>query len=208
VTARLGVLAARNALDFGERPDPARGIFETILVQDGVAPLLDQHLARLRSSARALYGVSPGVDSLPGELPAGRWRMRITFTPPGTIDLDLGPRPPDPRYSVIAPFVLPGGLGPHKWADRTLLDALTVAAGAGALPVILDADHSVLEASWANILIEERGRLISPPDDGRALPGIGRGRFSYSEEPVGLDRLLAADAVVVCSALRVVRVAQ
>jgi para-aminobenzoate synthetase/4-amino-4-deoxychorismate lyase len=112
---------------------------------------------------------------------------------------------PDPHYTGIAPFLLPGGLGPHKWLDRRLVDGLAAAAG-GALPLLIDTDGSVLEATWANVLIEERGRLISPPDDGRALPGIGRRALPYDEEPVDLDRLLAADAVVLTSALRVIRV--
>ena len=79
-------------------------------------------------------------------------------------------------------------------------------AADGGLPLLIDADGSVLEATWANVLIEERGRLISPPDDGRALPGIGRRALRYDEEPVDLDRLLAADAVVLSSALRVIRI--
>ena len=80
------------------------------------------------------------------------------------------------------------------------------AAADGAMPLLIDTDGSVLESTWANVLIEERGRLISPPDDGRALPGIGRRAFRYDEEPVDLDRLLAADAVVLSSALRVIRI--
>ena len=101
--------------------------------------------------------------------------------------------------------MLPRGLGPHKWCDRRLLDAITVAAGTAALPLLVDDDGSVLESARMNVLIEERGRLISPPADGRFRPGFGRRRLQYDEEPVDLDRLLAADAVVLTSALRVVR---
>ncbi len=102
--------------------------------------------------------------------------------------------------------MLPGGLGPHKWLDRRLLDAITVVAGTTALPLLVDDDGSVLESARMNVLIEERGRLISPPSDGRFRAGFGRRRLQYDEEPVDLDRLLAADAVVLTSALRVVRI--
>ena len=119
--------------------------------------------------------------------------------------IDRGSRGPDPVYTEIAPFELPRGLGPHKWLDRRLLDAITSAAGARALPLLVDVDGSVLESTRMNVLIEERGRLISPPTDGRFRPGFGRLRLQYDEEPVDLDRLLAADAVVLTSALRVVR---
>ena len=129
----------------------------------------------------------------------------MTLTPDGTIRIENAPLGPDPHYTGIAPFVLPGGLGSHKWLDRRLVDAVTAAAD-GALPLLIDADGCVLEATWANVLIEEQGRLISPPDDGRALPGIGRRALRYDEEPVDLERLLAADAVVLTSALRVIRI--
>ncbi len=197
----------RNALDFGERPDPAAGLFETILFSDGAAPLLDAQLERLAASARELYGVDPSALALatPPALPSGSGRLRVAFIPGSAPTIDHGPRGSDPSYSEIAAFVLPGGLGPHKWLDRGLLDAITVAAGTAAVPLLIDDDGSVLESARMNVLIEERGRLISPPSDDRFRPGFGRRRLQYDEEPVDLDRLLAADAVVLTSALRVVR---
>ena len=204
----LPALPARDALDFGARPDPAAGIFETILFTDGVAPLLDAQLERLAASARELYRVlfPHSVATVARRaLPSGTGRLRVSFVPGGEPTIEHGPRGPDPVYSEIAPFVLPGGLGPHKWIDRRLLDAITAAAGPAALPLLIDDDGSVLEATRMNVLIEERGRLVSPPADGRFRAGFGRTRLQYDEEPVDLDRLLAADAVVLTSALRVVR---
>jgi para-aminobenzoate synthetase/4-amino-4-deoxychorismate lyase len=198
----------RQALDFGARPDPARGIFETMLVSDGTVPLLDAQLERLRASADELYGTTlePTLArELRSAAPPGTARLRVTLRPGLSPQIEHGPRPPDPVYTRIAPFELPGGLGPHKWADRDLLDAITAAAGERTLPLLLDLDHSLLEATSMNVLIEEHGRLISPPADGRFRAGFGRTRLQYDEEPVDLDRLLAADAVVLTSALRVVR---
>ncbi|MDE3130065.1 MAG: aminotransferase class IV [Acidobacteriota bacterium] len=198
----------RQALDFGERPDPARGIFETLLVADGAAPLLAAQLERLRASALELYGIDlePELAGLARTVPDGSGRLRISFVPGEGTASRPGPHGDDPRYAEIAPFVLAGGLGAHKWADRGLLEGLLVAAGPGALPLLLDADGSVLESASANVLIEERGRLVSPPSDGRFRAGFGRARVRYSEEPVDLDRLLAADAILLTSALRTVRV--
>lgn len=207
----LPALPARSALDFGERPDPAVGIFETILFTDGAAPLLDAQLERLCTSARELYGFSPAqswaATAARRGLPSGTGRLRVRFVPE-TVMIDHGPLGPDPVYTEIAPFVLPGGLGPHKWIDRRLLDGITAAAGSQALPLLIDDDGSVLESPRMNVLIEERGRLISPSTDGRFRPGFGRSRLQYEEEPVDLDRLLAADALVLTSALRVIRLAQ
>ena len=200
----------RQALDYGGRPEPARGIFETMLVLNGRLPQRDLHYARMDASAKELYGVEHAAPAPPTEqLPVRRWNgwSRIAYVPgAGLQPGDLGFTRPDPVYTGIAPFVLPGGLGRHKWLDRELLDGITAAAEPGALPLLIDEDGSVLEAAWANVLIEEAGRLVSAPVDGRALPGIGRRRLRYDEEPVELDRLLAADAVLLTSALRTVRI--
>jgi len=195
----------RDALDLGPRPDPALGLVETIRVHAGELVALEAHRERMRSSARELYDLSASLGFRRYGDGDDDGRVRVTLTPDGTITIEHAPVGPDPHYTAIAPFVLPGGLGPHKWLDRRLVDAV-VAAADGALPLLIDTDGSVLESTRANVLIEERGRLISPPDDGRALPGIGRRALRYDEEPVDLDRLLAADAVVLSSALRIIRV--
>ncbi len=197
----------QEALEFGPRPDPELGIFETMCVAAGEVALLNEHLTRLADSARTLYGDEPELtpSHVRAAVPTGDARLRVTFRPGSESELDHGPIGADPVYERIAPFLLPGGLGPHKWMDRRLLDAITARAGAGSLPLILDADGSVLESTRMNVLIEENGRLISPPTDGRFRAGFGRTRLRYDEEPVVLDRLLAADAVVLTSALRMVR---
>ena len=196
----------RQALDFGERPDPRAGLCETLLVEAGTPAMLTEHYARMSASARELYGVEPSLSAAE-PLSKHSWNgwCRITFIPSQGTRSETGPTRPDPAYAGLAPFVLPGGLGPHKWADRGLVDALNEIAGE-ALPLLIDTDGSVLETTWANVLIEEAGRLISPPDDGRALPGLGRLQLRYIEQPIDLDRLLGADALVLTSSLRTVRV--
>jgi para-aminobenzoate synthetase/4-amino-4-deoxychorismate lyase len=75
----------------------------------------------------------------------------------------------------------------------------------------VDGDGSVLEASWGNMWIIEGERLITPPADGRILPGVTRGRLlrlagslelTAAEEELSLDRLREADGVFLTSALR------
>jgi len=112
-----------------------------------------------------------------------------------------------PRHGPVrlSPFVLPGGLGAHKWRDRRLLAALA-ARTAGTVPLLVDTDGLVLEASHANIWLVEHDTLITPPADGRILPGVTRaallaGRPSAREEPVDLCRLQGADAIFVTSSI-------
>ncbi len=95
--------------------------------------------------------------------------------------------------------MLPGGLGPHKWRDRRLLGAL---AARGGTPLLLDADGEVLEAAWAAVVLVEGGRMVAPPDDDRRLPSITlRGLTGLVRERFDLDRLRAADAVLLAASV-------
>jgi len=194
-----------RALEHGMRPDPRLGLLETILVVDGQACDLDAHLARLAASGRELYDAE-----LPSDLAEqvarqtrGTGRLRVTFGSDGATSIRRAPLGVGPQDRHLHPFLLPGGLGRHKWADRRLAGALTEMAH-GATPLLVDTDGAVLEASWANVFLAEGDALITPPADGRLLPGIRRGRLDAAEVPFDVVRLAAADDVVLTSALRLV----
>src|SRR5262245_25307420 len=133
-----------------DRPDPALGVFETILVRSGVPVDLQAHLARLQRSVEALYGTELPEDV--GERVLGvaasspLQRIRVVATA-GRVDVDAEEleREPAPEPVVLAAAVLPGGLGAHKWRDRRLLDEL--ADRVDAVPLIVDLDGDVLEAA-------------------------------------------------------------
>jgi para-aminobenzoate synthetase/4-amino-4-deoxychorismate lyase len=182
-------------------PDPARGVFETIRVEHGRALYIDEHLARLRKSVTELYGV--GFELHLPALPEEACRLRVTVLPSGQVTAELAPLG-EPNL-VLAPWTVPGGLGAHKWSDRRAVDEATQRLGA--TPLILDEDGSVLEAAWANVWVREGERLVTPPADGRLLPGVTRARMlrtepHTAEESLTLERLEAADVIVLTSALR------
>jgi para-aminobenzoate synthetase/4-amino-4-deoxychorismate lyase len=129
------------------------------------------------------------------------------LSPDGVLTWDTAPLPPDPPEGgfPLSPWLLPGGLGSRKWQDRRLVDALA-AQGEG-VPLLVDGDGSVLEASWGNVWAIEGERLVTPPVDGRILPGVTRARLlalepEATEEQVTLQRLRDADGVFLTSALR------
>jgi para-aminobenzoate synthetase/4-amino-4-deoxychorismate lyase len=69
----------------------------------------------------------------------------------------------------------------------------------------------VLEASWANVWMQDaQGILVTPPADGRILPGITRRRLlelhdvPTSERSITLEELREARAIVLTSSLRLV----
>jgi len=181
----------------GRRPDPARGVFETLLAVDGAPLLLDEHLARLATSVAELYDESFSAPAL--EIPAaGSWRVRVAFRPGVGVEVDYTPAsfPTAPLEPSI--LVLPGGLGPHKWLDRDLV--------AGTEPLILDLSGEVLESGRGNVFLVEGETLVTPPTDGRILPGVTRAELMRTKdvlvEPFGLARLRAADEVFVTSSIR------
>jgi para-aminobenzoate synthetase / 4-amino-4-deoxychorismate lyase len=192
-----------------DRPDLGLGVFETILVRDGTPIDLRAHLARLERSVEALYGTALPDDLesrvLAAAAAAPLQRLRIVTTPTGTevhgqeLDEESIPDP-----VVLAPAVLPGGLGAHKWRDRRLLDEL--AGRLDAVPLLLDLDGDVLEAAYANLFIVEGTHLVTPPLDGRQLPGTVRARVlalhPAREERLTLGRIAAADELLLASSIR------
>lgn len=205
----------RALADGRRRPDPGAGLIETLAVHDHAPIALDRHLDRLAASAAAVLdvalpaGLRDDLLQAATEAPSGRHRLRVDVTADATTFALRPAAPAPPQPIAVVPVVLPGGLGAHKWRDRALVEAL--AARHGATPLIVDADGAVLEAAHANVFLVEGDRLITPPADGRLLPGVTRARVLDAhpdavEEPVDLDRLDAADAVLLTSSIALVRV--
>jgi para-aminobenzoate synthetase/4-amino-4-deoxychorismate lyase len=199
------------------RPDPRAGVFATMLVRAGVAVAAGRHLDRLAASLRALHGVAlpAGLAARVAAAAAGApdpGRLRVTARPGADgaeVTVETGPHPAagpgGAAPATLSARTVPGGLGPHKWADRRLLDGLAALEPA-AVVLLCDLDGLVLEAARANVVITEAGELLTPPGDGRIWAGTTRERLlaagAVREAPFGLDRLLAADAVLLTGALR------
>jgi para-aminobenzoate synthetase/4-amino-4-deoxychorismate lyase len=139
---------------------------------------LEAHLHRL--------GARPEIPALHGD-----GALRLTATTAA-----FAPRAPRDLPIVLAPYVLPGGLGDRKWRDRDLLDALS---RDGTTPLLLDADGTVLEAAWAAVLIRRDGVLLTPREDGRILPSTSRP--PALQRDLTLADLRTADELLLSSSL-------
>lgn len=207
------------------RPDREEGVLETLLAVDGRPVELAAHLARLESSLAVLF-----PDRTPPELEGAirarahgieRGSLRVRAAPVGRAGIEvtitaveIDPElvfPPTPRLVDLHSLVLAGGLGAHKWADRSLLDEAQSGLADDALPLIVEWDETVLEASRGNVFAVRGGVLVTPPADGRILPGIARARAMEVAGVAGLkvreialtrDDLLAADEVFLTSSVR------
>ncbi len=195
--------------------DPGWGVFETMLVFAGRPVELDAHIERLSTSVEALYGraLPSEARTLASDCARGieHGKLRLTAVPTGSelrlrasaSEIDPGSIfPAADRGAALRSTVVTGGLGEHKWADRRLLDRAAAAMPDDELPLLLDADGTVLEASRASVFVVRAGGLATPPTDGRILPSIARQQaievaaaegFETSEEPLTLVDLQAGE---------------
>lgn len=159
------------------QPDPSQGIFETMLVVRGEPVARDAHLARLETSLKTVYGggLPPGTRGLVvrGAEGLDLGRVRLTFIPGAGIktefgEIDAGLHFPE-NPVLLRSHDVAGGLGCHKWADRSALPASTQ----GEAAILVDGDKA-LEADRANVFAVRKGALFTPPLDGRILPGVTR----------------------------------
>ena len=185
---------SRRSTPRAHRADVSLGIYDTVLVTDGVAADVEAHVARLDSSVRAVYGqtVRAGLEEAVHRKAAGlpgRHRLRIDAVPLGDdvlVRMTVRPILDDVDAWTLVPRVIAGGLGPHKWSDRRALDH-------DARPdldlLVLDDDGSVLETGRASLFVVHDDGVLTPPLDGRILPGTGRARV--------IDQLLEAGIPVI-----------
>ena len=163
--------------------DVTQGVFETLLVRDGRVQALDAHLERLTASLSQLYGVG-----LPGAVRREIRRHADPLAAEHRLRVDVVPTDGDPRVTVrttplhpgrprqfqCAPVVVAGAIGAHKWRDRQRLAELVAP---GTTPLLVDRDGHVLEAAWASFWLLDRDAIVTPPVDGRILPGVTRARL-------------------------------
>jgi len=203
------------------KPDPAQGIFETMLVVRGEPVAQAAHLARLEASLEAVYGAGLPTETdaivaaQAAELHLGRLRLTASPASAGELprlglevdagELDGWPHFPDQPVS-LRPHPVSGGLGAHKWADRAALPP----AAPGEAPLLVDGDE-VLEAAWANVFAVRDGAVFTPPLDGRILPGVTRATivelarargFEVFERTLSLAELREADEVFLTNSIR------
>jgi len=165
------------------RPDPAAGIFDTLLVRDGAPVDLDGHVARLVESARTTYGITLDVEALAARAGnaaaslSGLHRLRLTLDPrTGAVALRTTPAGEVPSAPwTLTPALIPGGLGDAKWEDRAVLDTLAGAPWTPSRdPLLVDEDGSVLETGRGNVFAVFDDGVHTPSLDGRILPGVTR----------------------------------
>ncbi len=199
------------------RADPAKGVFETLLVVGGEPMELEGHLARLARSLAEIYGaelrgnVREQVQAGASGVELGR--LRLTAVPSSSgLELTVCAGEIDPAIMFPAAGAAlrrvdrPGGHGPHKWVDRRGMDHPD--AGSGQL---IGDGVELLEAGWANLFAVREETVWTPAVDGRILAGMARAAVldiardeggETHESPLSAEELLDADEVFLTNSVR------
>ena|GEM_PF-788759 len=208
-------------------PDLELGLIETMLVFDGAVMELEAHLERLERSTIRLYDrplpaeLRPAMESALRARPLDRAaRLKVAVWPTAS-GLCFGTEVEPTAHHVLNPLsgtglrlrtaTVTGGLGAHKWRDRSLTERLGAGLDPGEELVIVDDDGEILETGAGNLFAVFAKRITTPPADHRLLPGVTRARvlelarslrLHAEERPLKLAELSGATEVFVTSAVR------
>jgi len=217
------------------------GVFETIRLYGGTPRFLTAHRARLARGARLLGLACPSRAVLAHEITAllrrhripGDAVCRVSLSRPGSADsaaiarvratriITLRPLPKDlarARSRGIAARTVPfdRGGGPAA-AVKSLsylpsLLALRLVRAAGAREaILLSPSGEILEGAASNVFVRVGNGFVTPPADGRILPGVMRSllldlararSLPLAEGPLRLRDLTRAREIFITNAVR------
>lgn len=199
------------------------GVFETLLVRDSHACLIEPHLDRLRSGAAELGLPAPDIPALrraidiaTAEWGSGEGMLRIAYSRgresrPGlptcylTVS-DVPARVAAARRDGITAVTLewsPPPLARIKslaYAGHAAASRAALARGADDA-VLTDADGVVLEGPRSSVVIATGGELLTPPRSLPILPGVTAAALGARERLLSVDDLRHADGVWLVSAV-------
>ena len=219
-TDELRVSVLGDGFMFGQ------GLFETIKVVGGKLVFFDGHVARLGRSAPVL-GLKLESDGV--QL---RARCEQVIAVNGLVDGNVKVILFQDEGGAGEIVLARAGLYPAAFYERGFRLKTEAAGARGALaghktlnyfeniaakrraatagfdePVFVDAAGLLLEGATTNIFAVIEGRVLTPPADGRILPGVVRGQVLRSlgnraaEKLISLEQLHGADEVFVSNAL-------
>ncbi|HGO8742893.1 TPA: chorismate-binding protein [Neisseria meningitidis] len=164
------------------RPD--FGIFETLRVENGRCALLDRHLCRLNTAARALNlplpdGCENQIKQYIADLPDGVFRVKALLASDGiSLSHAVLNHLADKQRVIISPTILPAQnyLRRFKTTCRTVFDqAWQTAETQGAFDsLFFNSDGILLEGGRSNVFVKYQGQWLTPSLDLDILNGIMR----------------------------------
>lgn len=160
-------------------------LIETLRRENGVYPMWEGHLARLRHSA-AWFGFPLDEQRLCRELgrqpTKGLWRVRLTLDASGDVEVvaaELSGESPGERLAELSDVRIDSRnpLRAHKTTERHEYDAALKGLAADSPVfdrVFLNERGEIVEGARSNVFVERDGVLLTPPVNCGALPGVLR----------------------------------
>jgi len=173
---------------------------ETLRLQDGQYLRLARHLARLQRTTQH-FGIKFSgadlrrrLDGLAQSQGPGSWRVRITVSPQGAVQLQCFSLPATPMCVILALAPSPiDTQGPraefiqHTPTRREAYEFFSSTKPAQAFDVLLwNAAEELTECSFGNVALKIDGRWLTPRLEAGLLPGV------YREELLQLGTLSEA----------------
>jgi para-aminobenzoate synthetase/4-amino-4-deoxychorismate lyase len=199
----------------------AFNLFETMRATRHGCDLLDRHLIRLASSARAFgfpFDLADARQRVVAECAAladeHDYRLRLVLTSSGEIQLHSARLQlvQQPVRLLLSPIVMSSedALLAHKTSLRHVYDeGWQQAERVGAFDTLFFNEHGELtEGGRSNVLIKLDDQWVTPPLSAGVLPGVMRSllledtEWNVIERSITLMDLRRAKAVCVCNALR------
>lgn len=204
---------------------PEFGLFETVRVHNGSAPLLPLHLRRLAQAAAALNIPCPTdlaaqTSRYLAALAHGRvWRVKISLSPEGALHLESAVTAvlTTPQYVLTAPQTLPEHdyVRRFKTTFRPVYDrGWQQAEAQGAFDsLFFNTRGQLLEGGRSNVFVRLGKHWHTPALSLDILNGVMRqtvlanpqtylGSSNVNEGSISYQQLLAADEIRLCNALR------
>ena len=205
---------------FFAEPQEDFALIETMRAEAGQVALLDRHLDRLSKSA-GYFGfpcdvpeIRRALEDLLGQLAdAGLQRVRLLLDRQGEPVLTAvayqPPREEEPLVIGLARETVQRDdpMLYHKTTSRRRYsEALTQAQAAGMYDLVFFNDEGeATEGARSNIIVEQGGRLLTPPVTSGLLGGVMRAdllsKGRIEEAVVTRDMLDAADTIYICNAM-------
>ena len=194
------------------------GLFETIRAYSGVPAFLEDHLERLRSSARALQIATDGLEGIEREieklirlngLEGTDSRVKIVLTKGVSMDVTSLPEKPT-LIITVAPVDVErierlkrdginavlldgwGGCGRHKTLNhlKNIMGRMEALKRGGREGIFTTKRGTVLEGTASNLFVVEAGCLKTPPlKGGHILPGVTRKKILEVAEELGIHTI-------------------
>ena len=160
-------------------------LLETLLWEAGTYALLDRHLDRLQASAE-FFGFDASRDRVKAALlahgqqrPEGAWRVRLRLPPDGAPQIEsaaLSPLPSGPMPVGLArtPVCRTDKFLCHKTTRRAVYEAHRSAQPDCFDVLLWNEEGELTEFTIGNLVIEQGGRLWTPPRGCGLLDGTRR----------------------------------